>query len=339
MNFFRKSITGSKLPPQPGTGSTGSGASTPASTTSASSGAAKPGSSIANKPSGNSKPLRDDDIPPPPPMDDDIPPPPPLPSDNAKGAPAPLPKKSVTSGLLSKTPSTSASSNNNGKPPTSSTASTAGAKPAAGATTTAAGRGSVTSKPVPAAEKADPDHVDFTIVPCLLRSKVVYVEANKYGDILKASSKQEVDAIMSSPASLIADLKKCGISLPANFDKLIAEDMVWVNANRSGRKSLVYYKSDNDAPAAPARAATIGATGRPSTRERQSFGAGPQMIATAEEADPNRYKVASKKRQSEAASKELKDLVGALNEIKAGSGSSTTTTASKPPTAAGAKKQ
>jgi len=175
--------------------------------------------------------------------------------------------------------------------------------------------------PPPAApavrRQADPDFVEFTIVPILLRAKVVYDEANKYGDSLKRLTEGEVKAVVVNAASLVDDVKKCGIKVPPTFEKDVYDDMYW-KAGAGNRKSFVYYRA-SDTPETQGRTKADSSHDpvekvRDSTRQRASF-SGPTLPAL-DESDPNRYKVKSRTKQAESLSNDLADLVSSLDALK-----------------------
>jgi len=173
--------------------------------------------------------------------------------------------------------------------------------------------------PAPVAERrpADPEFVEFTVVPILLRAKVVYDEANKYGDSLKRLTEGEVKAVLLNAGTLVDDVKKCGIKVPASFEKDVYDDMYW-KAGAGNRKSFVYYRA-SDTPETQGRVKSDSSHDpvekvRDSARQRASF-SGPTLPAL-DEADPNRYKVKGRTKQAESLSNDLADLVSSLDALK-----------------------
>jgi len=165
---------------------------------------------------------------------------------------------------------------------------------------------------------ADPEYVEFTIVPILLRAGVSYDEANRYGTTLKMLSEAEVKVIMANAMSLVDDVKKCGIKTSPTFEKEIHDDMFWQAGRGTNRKSFVYYKASTDSPEArPKSDSSYGSDPiqqtKEATRQRQSF-SGPSLPVL-EETDANRYKVKSRPKQAESLSHDLADLVSSLDAI------------------------
>lgn len=176
--------------------------------------------------------------------------------------------------------------------------------------------------PVPLADRrsADPEFIEFTVVPMLLRSKVSYDEANKYGETLKRLTEGEVKVVLTNANTLMDDIKKCGIKVPPTFEKDLHDDMYWRAGTTGNRKSFVYYRP-SDAPADPARPRSDGSQShdplertRESSRQRASFSS--QALPTLDESDPNRYKVKSRTKAAESLSHDLADLVSSIDALK-----------------------
>ena len=172
----------------------------------------------------------------------------------------------------------------------------------------------------PLAERrsVDPDYIEFTVVPLLLRAKVAYEEANKYGDTLKRMTEAEVKTIMANAANLVDDVKKCHIKVPPSFEKDVYDDMFW-KAGPGNRKSFVYYRPSDAPLETPGRPKSDSSHDpvektREASRQRASF-SGPALPAL-EETDPNRYKVRSRTKQAESLSNDLADLVQSLDALK-----------------------
>ncbi|KAH9251578.1 hypothetical protein BASA81_006593 [Batrachochytrium salamandrivorans] len=150
---------------------------------------------------------------------------------------------------------------------------------------------------------ADTGYIEFTIVPLLLRANVLYDEANAYGESLLSCSEAEVKVVMMSPTNLVEDCKRCGIKLPANFEKNVFADMFW-QQGQDKRKSFVYYKPAeevlDDAAARGPRAASSSNFQLPSLQE------------TRKSVDPNRFKVNSKALQDD----EDEDICDELDELE-----------------------
>lgn len=166
---------------------------------------------------------------------------------------------------------------------------------------------------------ADPEFIEFTVVPILLRAKVAYEEANKYGESLKRMSDAELKIVLANASHLIDDVKKCGIKTPPAFEKDVTDDMYWRAGTQGNRKSFVYYRpsdtpeADSGArPKSDSSADPLERT-REATRQRASF-SGPSL-PTLDEADPNRYKVKTRTKAAESLSNDLADLVSSLDKI------------------------
>lgn len=144
---------------------------------------------------------------------------------------------------------------------------------------------------------ADTGYIEFTIVPLLLRANVLYDEANAYGESLLSCSEAEVKVVMMSPANLVEDCKRCGIKLPASFEKNVFADMFW-QQGQDKRKSFVYYKpAEEDAP----RPASVSNFQLPSLQE-----------STRKSVDASRFKVNSKALQDD----EDEDICEELDELE-----------------------
>jgi hypothetical protein len=184
------------------------------------------------------------------------------------------------------------------------------------------GGGNSTMPPPPLIDRkpADSEYIEFTIVPILLRAKVAYDEANKYGDSLKRMTEAEVKIIMANATNLIDDVKKCGIKAPPTFEKDIVDDMFWKAGSVGNRKSFVYYKASDTQPAEGGRPKSDSHSPvqqvKEQSRQRASF-SGP-ALPVLEETDPNRYKVKSRTKAAESLSQDLADLVSSLDKISTG---------------------
>ena len=172
--------------------------------------------------------------------------------------------------------------------------------------------------PPPSLDKksADPEYIEFTVVPLLLRAKVAYDEANRYGESLKILTDGEVKIIMANVVNFIDDVKKSGIKTLPTFEKDCHEDMFW-KAGPGNRKSFVYYRA-SDTPESGGRPKSDSshnpvAQTRESTRQRASFTGPPLPVL--EETDANRYKVKTRTKQAESLSNDLADLVSSLDKL------------------------
>lgn len=172
--------------------------------------------------------------------------------------------------------------------------------------------------PVLDRKPADPEFVEFTVVPILLRAKVAYEEANKYGESLKRMTEGEVKVVLTNATTLYEDIKKCGIRVPASFEKDVMDDMYWRAGTQGNRKSFVYYRPSDTTEISGARPKSDSSHDplektKEASRQRASF-SGP-ALPTLDESDPNRYKVKSRTKQAESLSNDLADLVSSLDKI------------------------
>jgi len=159
----------------------------------------------------------------------------------------------------------------------------------------------------------------------LLRSRFDYEEANRFGKMLMKMSDAEVKLMMAQPQSLCQQIQKSGVKCPANWEKAIIEDMIWVKGGGPGaRKSFVYYAPAQQQAPQERNASSNGsedpmARTKAHNRNRASFVAQqPINGAALNEGDANRYKVASRAHASESISKDLADLVAELGQLEAG---------------------